>query len=881
MGAAGGGTLTKKDCRYRRRWSRRRESPLWPLPAPSASGSLRRPSRAPRRPSSRADARGRESCGRRRSRPGWCAGRPAWCAGCRADPGGSGPGSPLRPRASRDRRSPRCSPPWARPGWWCRCRASRRLRRSAARCDPPRRRPWRWRRARVSARSPESGGSLRRTSRAVRRAFANASVTAWDQSVLPVSRVTLAPLRWQLATSPVSAPRRSILSPQTPTRTPWKRDGARAAVGSRSTSRRSHDPRTRGHRPGACRTRCATAGRRFERLRGALSLTRYFNAHLDVLHAQVRPSDLLGGAARGLSESVRARMVAVLDADAVHEQAALQEHFIALCADHDIAVSNHPENGVPTAFWQEISGARSELVALRGRVSDLVIIPHSKTGDATATFDEAILHTGRPVLLVPRGMWEFKLHRVLIGWTGSLEGGRAVQQALPFLKRAEAVTVATTKDMASEIPSAEDLQHYLSFHEIAAEIRNSRSRGAWSGRSLVGDGRRAGLRFPGHRWLHPYTVAAAPAGRGYPTSSQACGGPGADGPLGPSALARPDNRQCDDFWVRYDGARAFAGSLISGLGGFGGSFIIVIVMTPVVGAKAVIPLIAVYAICANLSRVFIYRQTVAWAAAAQFTLASLPGIYLGARILKEIPETVFLGIMGAVLILILPARRYLRKRSFEPGLKTIAILGFLFGFMSGTAAGSGMLVIAFSTASDWAGHYCSALMQWSGLSMPWRAQARFTAWTAGPRSDPPGSLHGASHLPGDLGRQSGWSGAWGPRFMIGWLRVDRVFGTHFHLQSVHATRLVITNGAVSPNAARAFLGFSTGVSAGFGEVAQDDQHAQREKRGHRIPGQRVGKMGIAKGNHGQAAARPLLRCPGMIGIDEKGEDRVRKHRSRA
>ena len=142
-------------------------------------------------------------------------------------------------------------------------------------------------------------------------------------------------------------------------------------------------------------------------------------------------------------------------------------------------------------------------------------------------------------------------------------------------------------------------------------------------------------------------------------------------------------------------AAAFAGALVSGLGGFGGSFIIVIVLTPVVGAKAVIPLIAVYAICANISRVFIYWRTIAWRPAIQFTLASLPGIYLGARFLKQIPETVFLGFLGTVLILILPARRYLKRTAFQPGIKTIVGLGLAFGFMSGTAAGSGMLVIAF------------------------------------------------------------------------------------------------------------------------------------------------------------------------------------------
>jgi len=142
-------------------------------------------------------------------------------------------------------------------------------------------------------------------------------------------------------------------------------------------------------------------------------------------------------------------------------------------------------------------------------------------------------------------------------------------------------------------------------------------------------------------------------------------------------------------------AAAFTGAIVSGLGGFGGSFIIVVMLTPVVGPKAVIPLIAVYAICANLSRVYFYWRTIAWKSAIQFTVASLPGIYLGASFLREIPENYFLGFLGAVLILILPVRRYLKRTSFEPGIKTIAGLGLAFGFMSGTAAGSGMLVIAF------------------------------------------------------------------------------------------------------------------------------------------------------------------------------------------
>lgn len=143
---------------------------------------------------------------------------------------------------------------------------------------------------------------------------------------------------------------------------------------------------------------------------------------------------------------------------------------------------------------------------------------------------------------------------------------------------------------------------------------------------------------------------------------------------------------------------AFIASLISGLGGFGGGFIIVLALAPIVGAKAVVPLLSVYAICGNISRVYVYRKTIDWKLASQFILSSLPGVYIGATFLKTIPERGFLGFMGGILLMAIPARRYLKSHAFEPGLKTIITIGLVFGFVSGAAAGSGMLVIAGLTS---------------------------------------------------------------------------------------------------------------------------------------------------------------------------------------
>ncbi|MEM8572957.1 MAG: universal stress protein [Pseudomonadota bacterium] len=212
-------------------------------------------------------------------------------------------------------------------------------------------------------------------------------------------------------------------------------------------------------------------GNEIERLRGALSLARYFDAHLKVIFAQSKPSDLLGAELLGVSAPVREQLLTIIDGEAKQGRHDLREHFTALCKDYGVSISDRPEDALPTASWREIQGARSELVAVQGRSSDLIIIPHSKSGEATVTFEEAILHTGKPVFLVPRGMWEIKISKALIGWDGGLECTRAVQQALPLLTRASNVVIATGRNLPTGRPDAKSAADYLAYHSVSAQIR--------------------------------------------------------------------------------------------------------------------------------------------------------------------------------------------------------------------------------------------------------------------------------------------------------------------------------------------------------------------------------------------------------------------------
>jgi uncharacterized membrane protein YfcA len=138
----------------------------------------------------------------------------------------------------------------------------------------------------------------------------------------------------------------------------------------------------------------------------------------------------------------------------------------------------------------------------------------------------------------------------------------------------------------------------------------------------------------------------------------------------------------------------FGAAFVSGIAGFGGSFVLAIALTPVLGPRAVIPAIAVYSLFANLGRLYIYRKSIHWRFSVQFVMASLPGLAFGSWLLKELPEAALLGIFGFVLLSAVPLRRILVRAAFKPDLATTVTIGVVFGAVSGAAVGSGMFVIA-------------------------------------------------------------------------------------------------------------------------------------------------------------------------------------------
>lgn len=111
-------------------------------------------------------------------------------------------------------------------------------------------------------------------------------------------------------------------------------------------------------------------------------------------------------------------------------------------------------------------------------LSDLVVMAQ---GGAHARarrglVEHVLFKAGRPTLLVPPEPRQRLWQRALIGWNAKPQAMRAISAALPLLRQAEEVVVATVDALPSAAGHGEapghDLAAYLARHGVATHVRN-------------------------------------------------------------------------------------------------------------------------------------------------------------------------------------------------------------------------------------------------------------------------------------------------------------------------------------------------------------------------------------------------------------------------
>ena len=98
---------------------------------------------------------------------------------------------------------------------------------------------------------------------------------------------------------------------------------------------------------------------------------------------------------------------------------------------------------------------------------------------------------------------------------------------------------------------------------------------------------------------------------------------------------------------------------VSGIIGTGSSIMLVPVLAYVYGPKTTVPIMAVAAVMANISRILAWWREIDWRACGAYAATALPAAVLNARTMLELPPRAFEAAMGAFLPSMIPARRWM------------------------------------------------------------------------------------------------------------------------------------------------------------------------------------------------------------------------------
>jgi uncharacterized membrane protein YfcA len=145
-------------------------------------------------------------------------------------------------------------------------------------------------------------------------------------------------------------------------------------------------------------------------------------------------------------------------------------------------------------------------------------------------------------------------------------------------------------------------------------------------------------------------------------------------------------------------ALGLAAGTISGIVGFGASILLMPALMFAFGPREAVPIMAIAALLANLSRVLVWWRDIDWRANAYYCVAAVPMAALGARSLLVLDPHLVEGLLGFLFLVMIPARRWLLARGWRVKAWHLTLVGAGIGFLSGMVASTGPINTPFFLA---------------------------------------------------------------------------------------------------------------------------------------------------------------------------------------
>jgi len=151
------------------------------------------------------------------------------------------------------------------------------------------------------------------------------------------------------------------------------------------------------------------------------------------------------------------------------------------------------------------------------------------------------------------------------------------------------------------------------------------------------------------------------------------------------------------LWLPLLGATLVAGT-IGGVVGFGSAVILLPICAYAFGAPQAVPILTIAALIGNLSRAaFSWRET-DWPAVATYVGGAVPAAAVGAFIFVALDASLIHRLLGAFILLMIPARRWAAHRGMKVQRWHLFPLGAGMGLLSGVVGTVGPINAPFFLA---------------------------------------------------------------------------------------------------------------------------------------------------------------------------------------
>ena len=148
---------------------------------------------------------------------------------------------------------------------------------------------------------------------------------------------------------------------------------------------------------------------------------------------------------------------------------------------------------------------------------------------------------------------------------------------------------------------------------------------------------------------------------------------------------------------------AFGSAILGGVGGFGTGIILTAVLIPLIGVKAVVPVLSLAGVLINAGRFWFYRREINWPVARRVLATAIPALAIGTIVYAKLDARPLGLLIGCMILFSIPMRRALKARAITLQRRGLLIGGGIFGLANGFASGMGVILVSLLLGAGLAG----------------------------------------------------------------------------------------------------------------------------------------------------------------------------------